>query len=289
MTPDLDAVGFVSPPWTRSWTSDDSLLYAVAVGATPDELALVTENSEGVRQRAVPSYAALIGTTGAAVRDAVGPAWDPVRLVYAGQRVTWHRELPVAGEAELTSTVVAIADKGSGALVDVDTVAVDVARGERLFTARRRVFLRGAGGFDPARPAAGVVPAVEDDRPGGGHVVRHRLPDNQALLYRLCGDRHPLHSDPAFARRAGFARPILHGLCTYGVAARLLLRHVLAGDPARMRSLGGRFRTPVWPGDELELRHRTRAPGEVAFEVRRIGSDRPAIADGLLTYVEEAA
>ncbi|WP_122817825.1 MaoC/PaaZ C-terminal domain-containing protein [Nocardioides pantholopis] len=285
MVPNLDAVGFVSPRWTRTWTSTDSLLYAVALGAGPDELSLTTENCIGVRQRAVPSYAALIGRTGAAVREAVGPAWDPVRLVYAGQRVVWHRELAPEGAAELESTVVAIADKGSGALVTVDTTATEPGSGEPLFTARRQVFLRGAGGFDPSRSPE-PAPEVSDE--SDETVLRHRLPENQALLYRLCGDRHPLHSDPAFARRAGFDRPILHGLCTYGVTARLLLREVLRGDPGRMTSLEARFRATVWPGDDLELRYRTTGPGSVHFQVRRLGSARPALDAGVLTFKEEA-
>jgi acyl dehydratase len=282
---DLDAVGFVSPSWTRTWSSDDSLLYALAVGAAPDELALVTENSEGAPQRAVPSYAALVGTVSPAVREAVGEAWSPVRLVYAGQRLTWHRELPPVGTAVLRSEVVSIEDKGSGALITVDTVAGDVA-GDPLFTARRAVFLRGVGGFDPARepteptdPAhpRGGVPDPEEEV-----VARTRVPENAALLFRLTGDHHPLHSDPAFARRAGFERPILHGMCTYGMLTTLLLRHVADGDPSAMAVLEGRFRTPVWPGDDLELRCRELAPGHVAFRLLRLGVARPAVDDGEL-------
>lgn len=285
LMPDLGAVGFVSPPWVRTWTSADTLLYAVAVGAGPDDLQLATENSVGVRQRAVPSYAALVGSVSDAVRRAVGPAWDPIRLVFAGQHLTWHRELPPEGSAELRSTVTALTDKGTGTLVEVDTHAADAATGESLFVARRQVFLRGVGGWD-ARPRR--ADAVDPAHPMFEETaVRYRLPDNQALLYRLTGDRHPLHSDPAFARRAGFARPILHGLCTYGVVTRLLLRERCGGDPGRMAALGLRFRAPVWPGDELELRHREVAPGRVAFRVLRTGDGCPVVDGGELDLSPE--
>jgi acyl dehydratase len=277
--PDLGAVGFVSEQSTVSWTSDDTLLYALAVGAGTSQLHLTTENTEGVRQRALPSYAALVGRIDDSVRRAVGPAWDPIRLVYAEQGLTWHRELPPSGSAVLTSRVTEILDKGSGALVTVDIDALD-SSGTPLFTATRRVFLRGAGGFGGPSPAA---PDARDATPSGPVIAEHHvLPANQALLYRLTGDRHRLHSDPAFARRAGFDRPILHGLCTYGVVARLLLGARCGDDPARMRSLELRFRSPVWPGDELELRHWSLGNHRVGFRVVRAGTDAVLVDDGVL-------
>ncbi|MGB3442845.1 MAG: MaoC/PaaZ C-terminal domain-containing protein [Actinophytocola sp.] len=282
MALDLDAVGATSPAWTRSWTSADSLLYAVALGAGPESLAFTTENSEGVAQRAFPTYAALIAGGSAAVRDRLGD-WDPAAMVHAGQHLAWHRELPPAGTATLRTTVAAITDKGSGALVELVTTAV--TDDGPLFDARSALFVRGAGGFGDRTGTRGEPADLGEP---DGEVVVH-TDGNQALLYRLCGDRNPLHSDPAFASRAGFADPILHGLCTFGVTARVLLRHLLGDDPARMTSFGGRFRTPVTPGDVLRIRYWHKENGCVAFRACRAGGDRPAIDDGVLGYAPEAA
>ncbi|TDV56521.1 MaoC family dehydratase [Actinophytocola oryzae] len=277
---DLDAVGATTDPWTRTWTSADSLLYAVAVGA--ESLAFTTENSEGVAQRAVPTYAALIAGGSAPIRDRLG-GWDPAAMVHAGQHLTWHRELPSEGAATLRTTVADITDKGSGALVGLITTA-STADGP-LFEARSTLFIRGEGGFGRTAGTRAEPAALGD--PDGEIVVR--TAENQALLYRLCGDRNPLHSDPAFARRAGFERPILHGLCTFGMTARVLLRRLLGDDPARLTSFGGRFRTPVLPGDVLRIRYWRRESGRVVFQTRRFGADRPAIDDGVLDYAPEAS
>jgi acyl dehydratase len=204
-------------------------------------------------------------------------------MVHAGQHLTWHRELPPSGSATLRTTVAGITDKGSGALVELVTAA-ETEHG-RLFEARSALFVKGAGGFG-GRTGAHTEPTDLGD-PDGEFIVR--TAENQALVYRLCGDRNPLHSDPEFACRAGFDRPILHGLCTFGVTARVLLRHLLDDDPARLTSFGGRFRTPVLPGDVLRIRFRHTGTGRVAFQTRRFGADRPAIDDGVLGYAPEAA
>lgn len=267
MALDLDAVGRTAPPWTRHWTSSDTLLYALAVGAGPAEPDLTTENSTGVTQRAVPTYAAILAGGSTALRPQLGD-WEPGRLVHAGQWLRWHRELPAAGTATLTARVAAITDKGSGALVEIATSAVGHAGSEPLFEARTSLFIRGEGGFDPARESGHAEPGPAgppDER------LRFSIPASQALLYRLCGDRNPLHSDPVFARRAGFDRPILHGLCTFGVTTRLLMNAVADGDPARLRVVGGRFRSPVHPGDEIEVRVWRAGPGRVTFETHRAG------------------
>jgi len=144
--------------------------------------------------------------------------------------------------------VTGIYDKGSGALVASENVAVDAATGDKLVTSRLSVFIRGEGDFGGDRgPGDGWRrPEREPDH----RVVQPTRPE-QALLYRLSGDRNPLHADPKFAARGGFSRPILHGLCTYGVTGRALLHAVCGSDPARFRSMSGRFSRPVLPGDTL--------------------------------------
>jgi acyl dehydratase len=132
--------------------------------------------------------------------------------------------------------------------VTTENVVTDAESGTRLVTSRGSTFIRGEGGFggerSPSEPWE--PPARAPD-----HEVRYRTRPDQALHYRLTGDRNPLHSDPAFAARGGFARPILHGLCTYGFTGRALLHALCDGDPDRFAAMSGRFSRPVLPGDEL--------------------------------------
>jgi acyl dehydratase len=247
MSLDHNLVGVPSEPQERSWTSTDALLYAVGVGAglgdPLQELEFTTENSEGVQQQVLPTYAVLLAQ--ARIGHSLGD-FDPAMLVHAEQGFELHRPLPVAGTVRTVATVTGIYDKGSGALVASENVAVDAATGEKLITSRSSLFIRGEGGFGGDRgPSDGWQrPEREPDR----RVVQQTRPE-QALLYRLSGDRNPLHADPKFAARGGFSRPILHGLCTYGVTGRALLHAVCGSDPARFRAMSGRFSRPVMPGD----------------------------------------
>jgi len=244
-------VGVPGEPAERSWDSKDALLYAVGVGAglgdPLQELEFTTENSEGIEQKVLPTYAVLIaqGRTSGQLGD-----FDRAMVVHAEQAVELHRPLPVAGTVRTTSTVTGIYDKGSGALVVTENVAVDAATGEPLATTRSSAFIRGEGGFGGERgtDAAWDRPDREPD-----HQVTYQTRPEQALVYRLSGDRNPLHVDPKFAARGGFDRPILHGLCTYGVTGRALLHVLCDSDPARFRSMSGRFSRPVWPGESLTV------------------------------------
>jgi acyl dehydratase len=250
---DRTSVGAVSDPVPRSWGSDDALLYAVALGAGPEQLDLVTENSEGIQQRVLPTYAALLAGGTKPLAGRLGD-WPRHATVHGAQRIDLPAPLPVDGDVEVVSEVVRIADKGSGALLEIEAVGRDRASGERVFSALTSLFLRGQGWGDPEKSAdQDPVPDRSPDL-----VASEATDEAQALLYRLCGDRNPLHSDPAFAQRAGFERPILHGLCTWGVAGRVLLDALEADgetDPlGRVASYAGRFRSPVLPGDVLTVR-----------------------------------
>jgi len=248
---DHSLVGMPSEPHRRSWDSKDALLYAVGVGAglgdPLQELEFTTENSEGIEQQVLPTYAVLIAQ--APMTRSLGD-FDRAMLVHAEQYFELHRPLPVAGTVSTTSTVTGIYDKGSGALVVTENVAVDAATGEPLVTSRSGAFIRGQGGF--GGPRSTDPPWQLPDRAPDHQVVRETRAE-QALLYRLSGDRNPLHVDPKFAVRGGFSQPILHGLCTYGVTGRALLRVLCDGDPARFRSMSGRFTRPVLPGEPLTI------------------------------------
>ena len=246
---DHSLVGVPSEPQERSWTSKDALLYAVGVGAglgdPLQDLEFTTENSEGVRQQVLPTYAVLVAQ--ARTSRSLGD-FDRAMLVHAEQAFELHRPLPVEGTVRTVATVTGIYDKGSGALVASENVAVDAATGAKLVTSRSGAFIRGEGGFGGERGPSGRWQRPE--RPPDHQVVQPTRPE-QALLYRLSGDRNPLHADPKFAARGGFSRPILHGLCTYGMTGRALLHTLCGSDPARFGSMSGRFSRPVLPGDTL--------------------------------------
>jgi acyl dehydratase len=250
----LEAVGATSDPVERSWSSTDCLLYALGVGAgaldaVDFELEFTTENSTDRSQLVLPTFATVVGG-GGPPRATLG-SFDPAMLVHGEQSIELFGPIPRDATVRTTSQVTAIYDKGSGAVVVTGSTSVDAATGERRFVTTSSLFIRGEGGFggdrgpsSPTHPPANREP---DD------VVSYATRPDQALLYRLSGDRNPLHSDPVFAKRAGFDRPILHGLCTYGFTGRALLHTVCGSDPARFRSMSGRFSRPTFPGDTLTI------------------------------------
>ncbi len=250
----LDVVGSASEPVERSWTSKDCLLYALGVGAgsldpTGFELEYTTENSAEVTQRVLPTFAAVIGG-GGPPRASLG-SFDPAMLVHGEQTIRLSGPIPADGKIRTTSVVTGIYDKGSGAVVVGESTSVDAATGEERFVTTTALFIRGEGGFGGERgPSAASRPALDREP---DEVVTYATRADQALLYRLSGDRNPLHSDPVFAKRAGFERPILHGLCTYGFTGRALLHTLCGSDAARFGSMHGRFSRPTYPGDTLTV------------------------------------
>ena len=259
MALNFDALGATSDPIERSWGYRDSLLYALRVGAgatdpTGFELEFITENSTATPQRVLPTFATMIGQ--GALRADLGDI-DMTKLVHGDQAIVLHAEIPPSGTVACTSTLAGIYDKGSGALVVLQSESVDAATGRPAFTTRTGLFIREAGGFGGPRgpeddDAAALASQPVPPRPPDD-VVRYPTRRDQALLYRLNGDANPLHSDPAFAKRAGFDRPILHGLCTYGFTGRALLHALCGSDPARFASMRARFSRPTMPGDELSV------------------------------------
>lgn len=283
MAMNLDAVGSTVGPITVGWDSDDALLYALGVGAGQDdpldELAFTTENTAGVEQRVLPTFGVILTQFRPPVDGSPRPrldfgSFDPAFLVHAEQSLTLARPLAAAGTMSVTMELAGIYDKGSGALVVTEATGrlPDDPEDAPTVVTRSAVFIRGEGGFGVKGPSEPWhLPEREPD-----HVIDSGTRPDQALLYRLSGDHNPLHTDPAFAGRAGFAKPILHGMCTYGVVARGLLRTLCDGDPARFGSISGRFSRPVMPGDPLRTEVWVDG-GEARFRVT--GADGAVVLD----------
>jgi acyl dehydratase len=270
-----DAVGFRSTPRRVSWASKDSLLYALGVGAgsSLEELAFTTENTTGVQQRALPTMGVILARPPGEVDAALG-RYDKRKLVHGSQSITIFQPIAPAGEITIVSEILGIYDKGSGAAVVTETRASD-ASGQPVFTTGAVAFVRGEGGWGGDRgPAA---PSQDLPTTAPKHTVIYRVPQTQALLYRLSGDRNPLHSDPMFATAAGFDRPILHGLCTFGYVGRALLDRACDRRTEAFDSMEARFVSPMWPGDDLLLDIWDTGP-DTAFFVGRRDGGRTVIA-----------
>lgn len=233
------------------YTARDTMLYALGVGlgADPmneDELRFVYEKN----LRALPTYPVVLGYPGLWIKDP-GTGVDWTKLVHGEQGLRIHCLPQTSGEVIGRTRVTGVIDKGEGkgALVLTERKITDAASGELLCTLTSTTFCRADGGF--GGPASSA-PAI--------HVLPERAPDmaidratdaRAALIYRLSGDYNPLHAEPAMAKTAGFERPILHGLCTFGMAGYALLNAVCANDPARLIAMNVRFTSPVYPGETI--------------------------------------
>ncbi|MES2195413.1 MAG: MaoC/PaaZ C-terminal domain-containing protein [Pseudomonadota bacterium] len=227
----------------------ETMLYALSVGMGRDpvdvhELPFVFE---GAGLQAVPTMAVVLASTGIIRKLGV----DFAKLLHGEQRLTLHRQLPVAGELLANSRVAAVYDKGAGkgAVLLLGTAVRSAADGGPLFTFVMTIMARGDGRFGGPQGSGPEPHQLPDRTPDQTDLFETR--PEAALLYRLNGDRNPLHADPKVAARVGFTRPVLHGLATYGFACRAVLRTVCNYDVGRLRSFDARFSAPVYPGDEI--------------------------------------
>ncbi|WP_333762140.1 MaoC/PaaZ C-terminal domain-containing protein [Streptomyces sp. IBSBF 2390] len=266
-----------------SWNQKDVLLYHLGVGAgtpatDPDELRYTLES----RLHVLPSFATVAGAGAPGVISGLsmpGIEVDLARVLHGGQTLTVHRPIPAQGTATITHRVAAVHDKGKAAVLVLRTDVAD-ADGP-LWTNDAQIFLRGEGGFGGDRgPSTRLeAPSGEPER-----TVERRIRPDQALLYRLCGDWNPLHADPEFAKVAGFERPILHGLCTYGITLKAVVDTLLGGDVSRVRSYTTRFAGVVYPGETLRIRM-WRQDGSVRVAVSAVErDDAPVLADTVVEH-----
>ncbi|OZD59750.1 3-hydroxyacyl-thioester dehydratase [Rhodococcus sp. 06-1059B-a] len=264
---DPTAVGARTTPKRVSWTARDCMLYALGVGAGTEDLAFTTNNSKGVEHRMVPTMPVTLGVDFSVLKAA--GRFDWAKLLHAEQRVEVLSNIPVVGEAETVTEITEMWDKGKAALVVAQTTGTAID-GTLLWKSSAGLYIKDVGGWGGERgPDSTSVPDV---RPVTTKTVTYATRADQALLYRLSGDYNPLHSDPAFAGRAGLNRPILHGLCTFGFAGRAVLE-VVGGD-STIEAISARFASPVWPGDTLDIDVSPLDDTHVCFNVRgRDGKD----------------
>jgi len=283
MALDPNAVGAVGDVRTMSWTSKEALLYAVGIGAGQADLPFTTENTKDTPQVVFPTFAVVAGSgttsPGATAMSRIG-SFNWALLVHGSQAVTLHRPIPVEASATVQDKVVAMYDKGKAAVVVMEN-EVKLASGEPLWNTRSSVFIRGEGGWGGDRGPSGP----QNEPPAGAapdHEITLQTSPDQAFVYRLSGDRNPLHTDPSFAALGGFDRPILHGLCTYGFTGRALLGALAGNDVTRFHHIEGRFSSPVMPGDALTVRIWRTGEGEAVFTTS-VG-DRVVIDQGLVRH-----
>lgn len=260
----LHAIGRPNAPASFGWTEADTMLYALGVGAgqtgDPNELRFTTDNSAGVHLVAIPSMIVAM-----VQRYAPKPDYGEVQLadvIHGEQELIVHKRIPVAGRAEVATTIEGIYDQGKAAVALVVGQVRSVDDNELIAETRLTAFIRNEGGFGGQRFVSRGAPLP--DSPPDLRLPLTTRPE-QALVYRLSGDRNPLHSDPVFATDAGFDRPILHGLCTYGAALRRMLVDLPDMDLDNFHSMFARFSKPVFPGDALVVEVWTGA--DVRFRV----------------------
>jgi acyl dehydratase len=287
MALDPNAIGATSEPRLFEWTDRDTLLYALGVGAGTQDLAFTTENSHDIEQQVLPTYAAIACSAFAAAGKIGTFNWG--MLLHGSQQIRLFAPLPPAGKLSVVSEVVDMQDKGEGknAIVVLKGTGTDPATSKAIAETLTTFVIRGAGGFGGQPGQRPQAPEIPDREPDSRVALPTR--EDQALIYRLSGDRNPLHSDPWFAREmAGFPKPILHGLCTYGVAGRVLVSELGGGDASKVTSIAARFTAPGFPGEMLTTSVWRAEPGRAVFRTEASNPDgsnaRLVLEDGVAEY-----
>ena len=261
---DLAVIGKDLQPLKFSYTQRDVMLYALGVGAGEDEedLQFVYENQLKVLPTfgVIPPFQALVGLAGIEGVDI------NLAMLLHGEQYLEVRKHPIPTDSELTTKpkIAQVYDKGKGALIELETESVD-SKNETVFYNRYGAFVRGEGGFGGEK---GPEPGYEPPEREPDKVVEMKTLPQQALIYRLSADYNPLHADPAFAQMAGFERPILHGLCTFGFAARAILKEFAGNDTSKFKAIKTRFSRHVFPGDTIITEMWEEADDQIIFRCK---------------------
>jgi acyl dehydratase len=269
------------PVVQQTYTAKDCMLYALGVGMGIDPL-----NEETLRfvyeenLKVLPSQSAMMAHPGFwAKEEDTGLDW--VKVLHAGQEIIMHKPFPHEGTVEAKTRITSVTDKGEriGALIVSDRVVSDVTTGEDICTLVTTLLARGDGGFGGERkatPKTDIIPKSEPNM-----VCDLPTQPQQALIYRLTGDFNPLHVSPIVARNAGFKAPILHGLCTMGVATHALVKSCCNYDTSRFKRMRLRFCAPVYPGETIRTEIWING-NEIAFRCKSLEQDKVVINNGYL-------
>lgn len=265
----------------QSYTVRDTILYALGLGyghdpLDEDDLDYLLED----RLVAVPTMSVVLGGPGPWMTDPrTGIDW--IKSLHGEQGLKIYRPLPASGDVIGRNRVVDVIDKGEGrgALLMLERDIVEECTGEIIATRTSTSFLRGDGGCGAPARKQPVPHAVPDRKPDESYVMDTR--PEAALIYRLSGDWNPIHADPQKAKKAGFDRPILHGLCTYGMIGRALIATACGKDVSRLRAFGGRFSAPGYPGETIRVDIWDEGDGQFGFEARIPERDIVIFKNGL--------
>ncbi len=276
-------LNFDIPEVRQTVTKRDAIFYALSIGMAQDPLdpRQLDYVDHHRRLQVVPSMAVVLGHPGFWLANPATGV-DAVRLVHGEQAIEIKRPLPMEGEIIAKTRVTGIVDKGTGkgALLYSEKTVRDVTSGDVIAITRSTTFLRGDGGF--GGPSGPVAAAHTMPNTAADIVIERATRPEQALLYRLNGDDNPLHSDPEVAAKAGFPRPILHGLCTAGVVTHALLEGLCLYEAARLQGWALRFTAPVFPGETII----TEIWADGSFRARIKERDVVAINNGYATIAK---
>lgn len=257
------ALGATLPPAEATWTQDQIILYALGAGigygqdpTSKEVLQYTYENG----LKALPTYGVIpVFGTLMSLMSVPGIQINPMMILHGEQHLEILKSpMPVNATVINEAKITGIYDKGydeekkrgKGATIEVEVLTKDKASGEPLFRNVFTTFVRGEGGFAPNGPKAPEAGNNPPDR-AADKVLEYKTMGHQALLYRLSGDKNPLHADPMFAKMGGFEKPILHGLCTFANVGRAVIDGFAGGDPTKFRSIKVRFSSPVMPGETI--------------------------------------
>lgn len=278
---DLDkAVGAELTPLTYEYDQNKVVLYALGVGAgaDADDLKFVYENPPGLSvlptYGVIPPFPALMG-----LLAVPGVEINLPMLLHGEQYLQIRKQPPVSGKLTTYPRVAGIYDKGKGALIELEAETRDEA-GDVVYYNVFGAFIRGEGGFGGEK---GPAPGNEPPERAPDKVVEMKTLPQQALIYRLSGDINPLHADPGFASMAGYDKPILHGLCTFGHAGRAVLKEYCDNDPERFKSVKVRFSRPVFPGETIVTEMWDMGGGTIVFQAKTAERGEVAISNAAVT------
>jgi acyl dehydratase len=273
------ARGAKLPDAESGYTKDQVILYHLGIGSgVPATDANELQYTYEKNLKVLPSFAVIpgFGSMGG-IASIPGLQFNFAMLLHGEQEVILHKPLPPAQKLKTSAHVPEIYDKGKAALVILEATARDES-GDKLFTNRMSLFIRGEGGFggDSGPKVGNVAP----DRKPDGVITRTTLPQ-QALIYRLSGDKNPLHCDPDFAKMAGFDKPIIHGLCSYGIACKAIVDEVLGGDVAQVARYQARFAGVAFPGETYQVSY-WKQDKQILLEAKSVERGAPIISNAVV-------